>query len=91
MAFFVWLLFGSGEKWVGRLCVRHAAVWHWSLLLCIYGGLFFSGIDIIDGMVHDTSVSLPRVVFFFFFDRVIPKGLVLRKFCVRCLCMLCFM
>ena len=26
-----------------------------------------------------------------FSTRVIPKGLILRKFCVRCLCMFCFM
>ena len=42
--------------------------------------------------LHGTSVVLALGAFFFFFlTGVIPNGLILRKFCVRCLCVFCFM
>ena len=52
---------------VGRWYVQLAAVWHWYLTLCIYiqkiilflaiPFLYFSGINKLDGMVDDTSMS----------------------------------
>ena len=55
----------------GRWCVQLAAIWHWYLPLCIYitflnfilclsiPFLYFSltGIDKVDGMVDNTSMS----------------------------------
>ena len=54
---------------VGQWCVQLAAIWHWYLPLCIYiiffnfvlrlsiPSVYFSGIDKLDGMVDDTSMS----------------------------------
>ena len=39
-------------------------------------------------MVHDASLSQLYVLFL---TGAIPKGLTLRKFSVRCLCLFCFM
>ena len=54
---------------VGRWYVQLAAIWHWYLPLCIYitfvlycicpflFSFFSPGIDKLDGMVDDTSMS----------------------------------
>ena len=39
-----------------------------------------------DGMVHDTSVLMCLIYFFSLLNRAIATGLILRKFCVWCLC-----
>ena len=62
-----------------RWYLQLAAIWHWYWLLCVkynitiflsflflllYLYFFFkSGIDKLDGMVHNTSTSLPHVLF----------------------------
>ena len=90
--------------------MRHAAIWHWYLLLCIYIIFFIASVYSFKNNVFFVSVffslqknlvlinrrkdpryQCPNLMCFFFFfffgTPTMPNGLILRKLCVKCLCM----
>ena len=83
---------------VGWWYVQHAYIWHWYLLLCIFI-LFiafvhsFSHLIIFFYLVSKNRRNGPRyqrvLALCAFLTGVVPKGLILRKMFVRCLCIFC--